>query len=334
MAAPTELWGTFAVDDHVRSRPFVAEALLFDRLVIPTPPAWTHDELAKWPAAWQAGRLKSLLDVLGDRAIRKPWDTERHERWKAEYGHFKDESNLAKRQREAETVALDAEHIRGAPPDTPARVLTRDVLRNELNDAEDEELFKKIRDLPIPPAMKIEAVTAYGSLAQFRQDVDAQTAGGGAPQAEPRDALLLTWDVFVPEDTDLSDFQLLEKIVKLNENAEFVEHRARFQVLRREMLARKLDPLAAKVEIETRLALYNGILKSITAWQRARRFLTYAAAGVQLIDFVAPGVGMGAGVGLTLASTSWKSWAPNPKLGPNEQSVAMVHDLREAFHFG
>ncbi len=31
-----ELWGTFAVDDHLRRRPFAAEVILFDRLVIPT----------------------------------------------------------------------------------------------------------------------------------------------------------------------------------------------------------------------------------------------------------------------------------------------------------
>jgi hypothetical protein len=31
-AQPHELWGTFAVDDHLRPRAFVAESILFDRL--------------------------------------------------------------------------------------------------------------------------------------------------------------------------------------------------------------------------------------------------------------------------------------------------------------
>jgi hypothetical protein len=33
-----ELWGTFSVKDHLRERAFVAEVLLYDRLVIPRPP--------------------------------------------------------------------------------------------------------------------------------------------------------------------------------------------------------------------------------------------------------------------------------------------------------
>lgn len=32
-----EQWGTFSVKDHLRSRAFVAEVILFDKLVIPRP---------------------------------------------------------------------------------------------------------------------------------------------------------------------------------------------------------------------------------------------------------------------------------------------------------
>ena len=34
-----ETWGTFAVDDHLGKRAFVADVLLYDRLVIPVPDA-------------------------------------------------------------------------------------------------------------------------------------------------------------------------------------------------------------------------------------------------------------------------------------------------------
>jgi hypothetical protein len=331
MAVPTELWGTFAVDDHRRARPFVAEMLLFDRLVIPTPPAWTREALEKWPAKWQPLVLKPLLDVLGDRAIQKPWTAEREKRWQTEYAEFQ-KSQLAGRQQEAVGIAFDAENIRAVPRDTPAKVITRGSLKNEL-DAEDEHLVQIIRDLPIPPVTKIEAVTAYSSYAKFRKDVAASAVAGTQGDADPRDALLLTWDVFIPEDTNLSDVQMLQKIVKLNENPEFVEHRTAFQVFRRELLAKNVDLFAAKLEIEERLAAYNGILKSVSRVRKARTFLTYAAIGVQLMDFVRPGLGIATGVGLGLASSSWESWAPNPKAGPYEQSVAMVHDLRKAFQF-
>jgi hypothetical protein len=45
-----ELWGTFAVRDHLVARAFVADVLLYDRLVIPTLPEGKPEE--KWPAAW------------------------------------------------------------------------------------------------------------------------------------------------------------------------------------------------------------------------------------------------------------------------------------------
>ena len=35
---PDELWGTFSVRDHLRRRAFIADVLLYDRLVIPYPP--------------------------------------------------------------------------------------------------------------------------------------------------------------------------------------------------------------------------------------------------------------------------------------------------------
>lgn len=35
---PTERWATFAVNEHTRERAFVADVLLYDKLVIPVPP--------------------------------------------------------------------------------------------------------------------------------------------------------------------------------------------------------------------------------------------------------------------------------------------------------
>src|SRR6476620_877169 len=46
----SQLWGTFSVADHLRRTPFVADVLLFDRLIVPVP-------ISSMP-----GRVQQLLD--------------------------------------------------------------------------------------------------------------------------------------------------------------------------------------------------------------------------------------------------------------------------------
>lgn len=69
--APPEVWGTCAVNDHLRSGAFVRELLLFDRLVVPYPD--TEEERERWmdpnPAdpleTWDPDRLDELLKIIG-----------------------------------------------------------------------------------------------------------------------------------------------------------------------------------------------------------------------------------------------------------------------------
>jgi hypothetical protein len=51
MSVTDELWGTFAVDDHLRPGAFIAEILLFDRLVIPQSHQDDEDQYREWVKA-------------------------------------------------------------------------------------------------------------------------------------------------------------------------------------------------------------------------------------------------------------------------------------------
>lgn len=74
-----EVWGTFAVNDHCVPRAFVADVMLYDRLVIPVPPDDpTKDDKALW-AKWDVKRQAELLAVLGDRARPVKWDQQRRQ---------------------------------------------------------------------------------------------------------------------------------------------------------------------------------------------------------------------------------------------------------------
>ena len=43
-----QLWGTYSVADHCNAYPFVADLVLYDRLVVPVPPGGDKMEWERW----------------------------------------------------------------------------------------------------------------------------------------------------------------------------------------------------------------------------------------------------------------------------------------------
>ncbi len=85
---PIERWATFAVNDHLREKPFVADVLLYDKLVIPHPPPEDAGELKRWKEnQWSPAWLDSLQEILGNLVEPVPWDeykrSEFSDRWRA-----------------------------------------------------------------------------------------------------------------------------------------------------------------------------------------------------------------------------------------------------------
>src|SRR5262245_7830144 len=79
-----QVWGTFSVRDHCDPHAFVAEVMLYDRLVIPTPP--NDQERERWRHnGWDPDRQRRLLEILGPRAYVVNWDEGKQQRWKARY---------------------------------------------------------------------------------------------------------------------------------------------------------------------------------------------------------------------------------------------------------
>src|SRR4051794_31641805 len=91
-----EVWGTLAVNDHLRRDALLREVLLFDRLVIPVPDTraererWRHPNPDDPSETWDPEALDAVLAVLGtqfrhtdagaDLAWESPWN---EERWQA-----------------------------------------------------------------------------------------------------------------------------------------------------------------------------------------------------------------------------------------------------------
>lgn len=134
-----QVWGTFSVKDHCADDAFVAEVLLYDRLVVPVPP--DDAERERWRAAgWQPERLDALLTILGERAYPVPWDGTRQASWLDRYSAG---SDVAQATGDWAFAATRSELTEGLP-----RHVTG-----------------------------VEAVAHYSSLAELEQDLALKPAG-------------------------------------------------------------------------------------------------------------------------------------------------------------
>jgi len=76
-----EYWATYSVKDHMMERAFVADVMLYDRIVVPHPP--NEMERARWADNdWDPDRLDRLLEIMGpDRSRAIPWDDYHEQKW-------------------------------------------------------------------------------------------------------------------------------------------------------------------------------------------------------------------------------------------------------------
>jgi hypothetical protein len=134
-----ELWGTFAVDDHLRKRAFVAETVLFDRLVLPVPSPEDSAEFDVWRKnGWQPERVVQTIDLLEGLAIPVVWDRTFRERWQESYGAEIHPSSAEGRFAIGQAASFDVKGIKAAPEDNPAKWVTRMVLADRMSDEADE----------------------------------------------------------------------------------------------------------------------------------------------------------------------------------------------------
>jgi hypothetical protein len=328
MSTYDELWGTFAVDDHLRPRAFVAETVLFDRLIVPYPPPEDKEQYAEWAAAgWHPERLKETLAPLDDLAIKISWDKKLRTEWQSEY---KPPGRASARMNRARGAAFDARNIKSAPADQSAKYVTRMVLANRLNAQADDDLFQKIKKIfVLDPTANIESVVGYGSYAKFREEVPIDKTQAPPPAGDA--ALLVRWEFLVPEDSDLTDGELLKRAAALSRKSEFRDSRRQFHEWRRKLVARGVSAETALSEMNRCLVIYNDIVTK-TRWRsRALTALQVAAVAVPLVGLVFPDPGLVGGVVFAGGAFLADKLIPVPEAGEREKIAALVHDSREAF---
>lgn len=93
---PHEVWATYSVKDHCALRAFIADVMLYDRLVLSVPsneqvegkPEWVRWE----EEGWQPYQQRRLIEMLGDEAITIPWTLERQRRWQKRHDALRDDA--------------------------------------------------------------------------------------------------------------------------------------------------------------------------------------------------------------------------------------------------
>lgn len=299
-----ERWGTFSVLDHRRPRAFVAEALLYDRLIVPYPP--NAEERARWSTQeWQPERLDAKLDILPeDMVIRAPWNEYAQERYKLRVAAARD-------------VSFDGNHIVAEQAKVDAFHMTRMILAQDCR----PQLPKGVT--------KVWALAAYPSLLAYQDD---QIAASKSDRQEAL-AMVLTHKFFVPESESKSDDELLAQAIELARRDDFREKRARFHRWQEDIIEQQIQPNEAVAEMEDHLKQFEAIARKARIevyWKFA--FMAIPAA-----------IGMataGAGVPLVVAGASglvsvaaFAHFDRKPKIDAGDcDAAAMIHDVQQ--HFG
>lgn len=336
-----ELWGTFSVGDHLRRRAYVADVLLYDRLVIPTPPDKDDKEQKRWrKMGWRPERQRHLLDLIGKNYVVKvPWTEQHRLNWETRYNNAlieqrADGERVAVRSQMAEAAAADLSHVltaredfknRGGKPeevDQLAHFTTRDFLIDWSNQQNDTQLF-----LGLPP-VKVDPVVAYGSYSAFCRD--HQVESGANEQEQPGNLLnLFGIEFLVPNDSNRSDEDLLKQAVDLASLEETKQHRQMFHRWRREKILANKTPKEVKDEMDEVIERYRAAVHNSKIATVAKYAFAIVTAGLGAAAVVNPILGIpGAFTGLgSFAASEYTQKGMPAQL----KVAAMFYDARKRF---
>jgi hypothetical protein len=333
-----ELWGTFSVNDHRRRRAFVADVLLYDRVVVPVPDGSTEWE--RWTRRGRdPKRQQALLKILDTHAVRIPWTLEHHEEWAREYDKARDleKDGLAlgeARARVAQAVEFDAEHLnevraqleaqeRPEDLDALAQGVTRDVLVSARGIGGEEDR----RLLAGRPKVEVEAVPAFRSMRHFEDNQPYRLDAAGSDPTAPgrRPVLMFESSFLVPADSQASDEELLKHSVELAEGDELKDYRTAFHAWRRGIVLSGVSAPDATQRLEHAAHDYHEVMRKSKVKVRGRYALGVFAAAAALAVLVFPPVAVaGAAAGLGSATLNTK----DPKLDERLRAGAFLYTAR------
>ena len=272
----SELWATFSVKDHVRPGAFVAEVLLYDRLLLPVPPhasdlpldpdgtKTAEAEWRRWKEnGWDPARQGQLLGIMGDLAEPIPWTADRQAEWRQEMAN------------QLDFAARNGFFLTGAVLEKFAPAM----------------------------ALSVVAVSPYRSLKQLSSEQGIRRRIPHEPI--PRSVLMavIGQELLVPPEPDRDDFQALADAVEVAHETDYRTRRAalwRWQ--QRFVRGDHTDALSVRAAVQEMRQLVADLRRATgreKRWKLAKKVFFFLKLG----SSVAPGaVAVGAKAAEVVAS--------------------------------
>lgn len=229
-----QVWGTFSVKDHCLPNAFVAEVMLYDRLVIPKPP--DEAERARWRGEkWDPELLERLLRILGDRAYVVNWDAARQASWRT---RFEAGTEVAQASGDWAFAASRTELTHGLPDEVTG----------------------------------IQTVASYHSKEELDRDLGLRPAEGQIPVYGGAAVAVLAHEFLVPDDPGRTHEDLLKQAVELSSERASRRKRAAFWRWQREFLNDK--GLTSQTAISEAVEEMNDLLEDEKAMFRGKAIRT------------------------------------------------------------
>jgi hypothetical protein len=301
-----ERWGTMSVKDHIDPRPLIADVLLYDRLVFPTPTG-----AAEWNDwKWEPDILQQRLQQLGELAVARRWDQKRR-------------SDFATRWAELSGMREDANRLVQTPP-ADQWMVTRLVLAQETV-------------IQFPEGVDhVFTVAAYRAVSAFKHDFSIDVIGD-ARQREKKDALgnltfLLGQRFLVPDDDEPEE--ALKRAIELSRgNQQFQARRRELIDWQNHVVTKILDegmtPEAAVTQMGRLVDGYNDCVKKAVRKRRWKIGFMVAGVGGSLAGAVFNPLAL-TGAFLSVAQFTKFDSSLDINAGENAPAAA-VHMARKSF---
>jgi hypothetical protein len=298
-----ELWGTFSVRDHLEKRAFVAEVILYDRLVIPCPPATEPTEWKRWEEEehWNPRRQAKLLEVLrgNDLVVEVPWDKQRR-------------TSFLKTYKAAQAVDHEADGYWH----TAAQLLPVEEL-------------EKLRAMSVKP----QTVAAYRSRAKLQSEVPVRSVPEGEeddPEVRKQElAIVLGYKFLVPDATgaasDEEDLKTLKRAVKVAARPKFRERRTAFNDWLDRAVADRYTDGEAIAEMKDLLDAYNSEIKAAKIPTRVDQAFLVAGTGLAIGGHFFPPLWLGS---VAIAPARYVTMKVLPGASFQNAPPAMFHEAR------
>jgi hypothetical protein len=307
--------------DHLRKGAFLAEVVLYDRLVIPVPPdpqrakcdedrVFAEKQRARWEhQGWQPDRLDRLIAILGPLVEPIEWDRQHHQAWTQQFAEY------VTKKSPTQTADLVARIMAGW--------VTGQVLLN---------------DLPAKAKGAV-AVAPFDSLVQLTKDLGIAESQPlpyrlHASQGLPGSLVsaVVGREFLVPTDPEWDEFDLLREAVEVVANEDYRAARHNFHAVMLGFVRDQqtdYDSVKGAVEaMERELGQLEQLARNRKLWRRAGHafFFTNVVAGAAAGPVgAAAGVAVGAAIGKYTTSQHLGNPANPHANGP---AGALLHDAQ------